>query len=124
MTLVGTWTLYWSWGARNGVFPSTEMTFNADGTFTQPQWNYTGKWTEVAGTVMWQYDPPDPRPIYAGNRAGTAITGLMCSWGVGKGVGTPGTFYAIAEAPTVAEAEAERVTAEYDPAGRPLEQKS
>lgn len=116
MTLVGSWTLYWSWGATDGVFPSTETTFHSDGTFTQPQYNYRGTWTEVDGTVMWQYDPPDPSPTYAGNRAGTAITGLMCNWGLGEGAGTTGTFYAIRGAATVPGVDA----AQFDPAGRPL----
>jgi hypothetical protein len=118
MTLVGSWNLYWSWGATNGVFPSTEITFNADGTFTVPQFDYTGKWTEVDGTVMWQFDPPDPRPIYAGIRTGTAINGLMRAWELGA----TGTFYAIRGA--LASPDAESEATGYDPAARPLQGRS
>ena len=85
MVVTGKWTLHYDWNC-DGSYSQVDMTLNANGTFSLPP--YTGKWVQVEGMILWQFD--NSKTSYGGNVAGNAMTGLMSTF-----AGLKGCWYAI-----------------------------
>ena len=75
MSIPGEWTLHFDWDC-NGSYNSTDINFNSNGTFQSGR--YTGTWYQVEGMIIWSFD--DSPVCYAGNIAGSAISGLMSTF--------------------------------------------
>jgi hypothetical protein len=80
------WVLHYDWNC-DGSYSQVDITFNANGTFSLPP-SSTGKWVQVEGMILWQFD--NLKTTYGGNVAGSAMTGLMSTFG-----GLKGCWYAI-----------------------------
>jgi hypothetical protein len=85
MVVSGKWTLHFDWNC-DGSYSQVDMTFNSNGTFSLAP--YTGKWVQVEGMILWQFD--NSNTSYGGNNAGSAIKGLMSTFG-----GLNGCWYGI-----------------------------
>ena len=59
---------------------------NSNGTFALAP--YTGKWVEIGGKILWQFD--GSKTTYGGNIAGSAMIGAMSTF-----AGLNGCWYAI-----------------------------
>jgi hypothetical protein len=86
MSIVGTWTFYYSWGC-NGVYFQDEVTFNSNGTFADSQGG-AGNWSEDPGMMELQYNPP-LRTNYSGNVHGNAMVGMSTTFSGFQDAGTP-----------------------------------
>ncbi|HEX3525510.1 MAG TPA: hypothetical protein VH988_00455 [Thermoanaerobaculia bacterium] len=80
MSIVGQWTLHYSWGC-SGSYNQSTVTFKNDGTFTTGD-GYKGQWAMLAGNVHWVYEPT-PSAVYSGNVIGGAMAGLMTNFSNG-----------------------------------------
>jgi hypothetical protein len=75
MSIVGKWTLNYSFGC-SGSYNQSTVTFAANGTFTTGD-GFSGHWYSLAGDVQWEYEPTFPSVIYSGNVVGGAMNGIM-----------------------------------------------
>jgi hypothetical protein len=82
------------------------MNINNDGTFNIPSENNTGKWIQVDGMILWQYDN---KATYRGNIAGNVMACLNSTFS-----GLNGCWYAIKADTTML---AKEEMAEFDSAG-------
>jgi hypothetical protein len=80
MSIVGQWTLFYSWGC-SGSYSQTTITFNSNGTFKTGD-GYSGQWAALAGDVQWVYEPT-PSAVYSGNVIGGAMNGMMTNFHLG-----------------------------------------
>jgi hypothetical protein len=74
MTVAGNWTLHYSWGFT-GNYAQAPITFSTDGTFGG---TYSGKWRQLAGTLMLTFDRGPAK--YGGTINGTIGSGLMSTF--------------------------------------------
>jgi hypothetical protein len=77
MSIVGQWTLYYSWGC-SGVYNHTSLTFLNNGHFNTGD-GYTGQWATVGGNVQFVYEPT-PSAVYSGVVTGGAMNGMMTNF--------------------------------------------
>lgn len=108
MAIEGQWTLHYGWGCT-GNYGQAGITFNNNGTFSIPSQNYTGKWTQQDGMILFQFDTS--KTTYGGNFAGNAMVGLMSTF-----TGLNGCWYAIRMGSTIAEEGKAEYTASGDKA--------
>jgi len=80
MSIVGTWTLHYSFGC-SGTYAQATVTFNANGTFHTSD-GFSGHWALLAGNVHWVYEPT-PSAAYSGNVIGGAMNGMMTNFHIG-----------------------------------------
>ncbi|HEX9170670.1 MAG TPA: hypothetical protein VF886_17380 [Roseiarcus sp.] len=70
MSIVGNWTLFYSWGC-SGSYNQATLTFNNNGTFKTSD-GFSGQWALNGGDVQWVYEPT-PSAVYSGNVIGGAM---------------------------------------------------
>jgi hypothetical protein len=80
MSIIGQWTLYYSFGCSGGYNQST-VTFNSNGTFKTGD-GFSGQWALLSGNVHWVYEPT-PSAVYSGNVIGGAMCGMMTNFHIG-----------------------------------------
>jgi len=106
MSIVGEWTLFYSWGC-SGRYGQSTITFSNNGTFKTGD-GYSGQWASPAGDVQWVYEPT-PSAVYSGNVIGGAMNGVMTNFHLGEQgcwyATTPNIPAAFATEKKVAEAE-------------------
>lgn len=108
MAVPGTWTLHYDWGCE-GLYSSTPMTINADGTWSNGE-GFTGQWVAVAGELMFQFD--NLQTTYAGNLADLSVTGIQSTFS-----GLDGCFYMLQEGAPTEFALARRAEGKADSGG-------
>ena len=81
MSIVGEWTLHYSWGC-SGSYAQSTVTFTAAGKFTTGD-GYSGQWAVVGGNVQFVYEPT-PSAVYSGNVTGGAMVGMMTNFRLGE----------------------------------------
>lgn len=111
MTIEGRWTLHYDWGC-DGSYSQVGITFNNNGTFSTQ--NYTGKWVQRDGKILFQYDTSN-KTTYGGNFAGNAMVGIMSTF-----AGLNGCWYAIRAGSTTMLAEERKP--EFDSSGNKAKQ--
>lgn len=87
MSIVGRWTIFYSWGC-GGSYSQTTITFNNDGTFSTGD-GLSGQWASLGGNVQWLFDLTPV--VYSGNVSGGAMNGMMS---VGFPLNFQGCWYA------------------------------
>jgi hypothetical protein len=80
MSIVGQWTLHYSFGC-SGTYNQATVTFNSNGTFRTSD-GFSGQWALLAGNVHWVYEPT-PSAVYSGNVIGGAMAGMMTNFHIG-----------------------------------------
>src|SRR5215471_16940513 len=80
MSIVGKWTLFYSFGC-SGQYNQSTVTFANNGTF-QTGDGFSGQWASVAGNVHWVYEPTFSA-VYFGNVIGGAMNGMMTNFKIG-----------------------------------------
>jgi serine protease AprX len=103
------WTWFYDWGC-DGSYNQAVLTLNDDSTFADSQ-GHTGKWVRVEGMIILQFDTV--KTTYAGNVAGSAMVGLMSTFG-----GLNGCWYAIKQTSTLVLAT--EIKAELDVTGKKI----
>lgn len=111
MAINGEWTLHYGWGC-SGSYAQVGITFNNNGTFSIPSQNYTGKWVQNDGMILFQFDTL--KTTYGGNFAGNTMVGMMSTF-----AGLNGCWYAIKVGTTML---AEERKPEFDPSGNKAKQ--
>ena len=81
MSIVGEWTLHYSWGC-SGSYGQTTVTFTPAGKFTTGD-GYSGQWAVVGSNVQFVFEPT-PSAVYSGNVVGGAMSGMMTNFHLGE----------------------------------------
>lgn len=116
MAISGTWTLHFSWGCTGSYSPAT-IVFNSDGTFAG---NFTGKWRQQSGTIMWIYDTGPAK--YGGTVNGNVGSGEMSTFAGLDGcwyLSKQGTTGIMPEGAAAEEAAAQAARADGSPLSAP-----
>jgi len=107
MSIVGQWTLFYSWGC-SGSYNQSTVNFANNGTFKTGD-GYSGQWASLSGDVHWVYEPT-PNAVYSGNVIGGAMNGMMTNFRTGG----QGCWYAtMAKIPPVFATEKKVEQAEH-----------
>jgi hypothetical protein len=108
MAIPGNWTLHFDWFCT-GNYAATDMTFNADGSWTMSAFGYTGRWSEVSGELVFNFSGLPT--VYSGNFVVNAAVGAMTTFNPGEN----GCWYLLRKV----AATAQKVAPSHDPAGKP-----
>jgi hypothetical protein len=107
MAIPGNWTLHFDWFCT-GNYATTDMTFNADGSWTMSAFGYTGRWSEVSGEFVFNFS--DAPTVYSGNFVVNAAVGAMTTFNAGE----TGCWYLLRSGAVAAKKD----VPSYDPAGK------
>jgi hypothetical protein len=80
MSIVGQWTLHYSFGCSGG-YNQVTVTFNTNGKF-QTSDGFSGQWALLSGNVQFVFEPT-PSAVYSGNVIGGAMTGMVTNFHLG-----------------------------------------
>ena len=107
-SIVGTWDLFVDWGCSGSPVHATQLTINANGSWTYPFGG--GRWIQVEGMCFFNFSNAAGL-VYAGNVTLNALVGIMGYAAAGSNPGAgcwwatrPGAPHAlVAERAAVAE---------------------
>jgi hypothetical protein len=76
--VIGTWTLEFDWECDEVSVGTTPIIFNSNGTFTMPDWDYSGPWTLNGSQITFRIiNDSDYNTVYTGTVSDDYIDGTM-----------------------------------------------